>query len=48
MGAILKFLKIQLKYIQLLILNRLNVETAPYPGFPTDLQAQLNGINECG
>ena len=33
--------KIILKYINLKTLKNINIKTDPYPGFPTDLQAQI-------
>ena len=33
--------KIQLRYLKSKKLKKINIVTKPYPGFPTDLQAQL-------
>ena len=40
-GAKIKLEKNQIKIIGNKIIKNINLKTAPYPGFPTDLQAQL-------
>ena len=40
-GAKIKLEKNQIKILGNKIINNINLKTAPYPGFPTDLQAQL-------
>ena len=44
MGAKLKIKKNSIQIIPSKKLTGINIETAPYPGFPTDLQAQLMAL----